>query len=119
LTGTDSLSWNAKSWVVGVKSGNATKAYDWNRLKTERIIHDEIQGVPVLVVLSKDTAGFFAFQRPDAQALFTLDSIGMKYNQYHFTLQGKGIDTTFSLKPLQAYQEFWHSWKTFNPLTLK
>ena len=119
LTGTDSISWKPKSWVVGVKTGNATKAYDWNRLKAERIILDEIHGVPVLVVMAMDTAGFFAFERPDAQSRFTLDSTGMKYDQYHFTLQGKGIDTAFSLKPLQAYQEFWHSWQTFNPLTLK
>jgi hypothetical protein len=119
LTGTDSLSGKPKSWVVGVRTGSASKAYDWNRLKTDRIIHDEIQGVPVLVVMAMDTAGFFAFERPDAQARFTLDSAGMRYKQYHFTLQGRGIDTAFSLKPLQAYQEFWHSWQTFNPETSK
>lgn len=119
LTGTDSLSWKPKSWVVGVKTVLANKAYDWNRLKTERLIHDEIQGIPVLIVMARDTAGFFAFQRPDAQAQFTLDSAGLTYNNYHFTIQGVGIDTTFSLKPLKAYQEFWHSWQTFNPNTLK
>jgi len=119
LTGTDSLSWNLKSWVIGVKTDHATKAYDWNRLKTERIIHDEIKGIPVLVVLARDTAGFFAFQRPDAQAQFILEGNQLIYNNRHFTIQGKGIDTTYSLKPLMAYQEFWHSWKTFNPGTLK
>jgi hypothetical protein len=32
-------------------------------------------------------------------------------------MDGKGIDTAFSLKPLYASQEFWHSWRTFNPGT--
>ena len=33
LTGTDSLSWKDKSWVIGVKAGKERKAYDWNKLK--------------------------------------------------------------------------------------
>ena len=43
LTGTDSLSWKDKSWVIGVKVDNERKAYDWNKLKAERIIHDKIE----------------------------------------------------------------------------
>jgi hypothetical protein len=30
---TDSLSWKDKSWVIGVKAGKESKAYDWNQLK--------------------------------------------------------------------------------------
>ncbi len=119
LTGTDSLSWNKKSWVIGVKAGKETKAYDWNRLKTEKIIHDEIKGIPVLILMARDTIGFFAFERPALSAYFDLNDSVLVCNHYHFTLQGKGIDTSYSLKPLLAYQEFWHSWKTFNPGTLR
>ena len=39
-------------------------------------------------------------------------------NNKQFRIDGKGIDTTFSLKLLPASQEFWHSWRTFNPATL-
>ncbi|MEP7268960.1 MAG: DUF3179 domain-containing (seleno)protein [Saprospiraceae bacterium] len=119
LTGTDSLSWNKKSWVIGVKAGKETKAYDWNRLKTEKIIHDEIKGIPVLILMARDTIGFFAFERPALSAYFDLNDSVLVCNKYHFTLQGKGIDTSYSLKPLPAYQEFWHSWKAFNPGTLR
>ncbi|HEY5969218.1 MAG TPA: DUF3179 domain-containing (seleno)protein, partial [Chitinophagaceae bacterium] len=42
LTGTDSLSWKDKSWVIGVKAGKESKAYDWNQLKKEKLIHDKI-----------------------------------------------------------------------------
>ena len=118
LTGTDSLSWKDKSWVIGVKSGEARKAYDWNQLKKERIIPDKMDNVSLLLVLAKNDKSFFAFERPaDSKFLLTNDTI--IYNGKHFRMDGKGIDTAASLKPLPAYQEFWHSWRTFNKGTEK
>ena len=35
LTGTDTVSWNDKAWVVGVQVGAETKAYDWRQLRRE------------------------------------------------------------------------------------
>lgn len=118
LTGTDSLSWKDKSWIVGVKTGKDSKAYDWNQLKKERMIQDKIGTTPVLIVLSKDDKSFFAFERPDESANFSIASDIIFFNNKQFRIDGKGIDTTFSLKPLYASQEFWHSWRTFNPKTL-
>ena len=119
LTGTDSLSWKDKSWVIGIKTGKDRKAYDWNQLKKERIIHDEFENTSTLLVLSSDDKSFFAFERPDASAKFSLKNDTILYNSRRLGINGKGIDTSFSLKPLQAYQEFWHSWRTFNPGTKK
>lgn len=118
LTGSDSLSWKEKSWVVGIKVGKERKAYDWNQLKKEGIIHDKIENTSLILVLATDDKSFFAFERPaDAKFIMTNDTI--VYNNKHFKINGWGIDTTFSLKPLPAYQEFWHSWRTFNPGTKK
>ncbi|MEO6549864.1 MAG: DUF3179 domain-containing (seleno)protein [Ferruginibacter sp.] len=117
LTGTDSLSWKNKSWVVGIKSKDATKAYDWNQLKIERVIHDKIHNTPVLLVFAHDDQSFFAFERPDQNALFTLRNDTLLWNARHYTINGRGIDTAFSLKKLPAFQEFWHSWRSFNPGT--
>ena len=119
LTGTDSLSWKNKSWVIGVKVGDARKAYDWNQLKTERLIHDKLNTTPVLLVVTIDNKSFFAFERPDMDSKFSLNNDTLLYNNHHFRIDGKGIDTAWSLKPLRAYQEFWHSWRTFNPGTAK
>ncbi len=119
LTGTDSLSWNDKSWVIGVKAGKDRKAYDWNKLKAERIIHDKMENTPVLLVLAKDDKSFFVFERPEDNSIFTLANDTLILNPHHFRIDGKGIDTSFSLKALPAYQEFWHSWRTFNPGTKK
>lgn len=119
LTGTDSLSWRDKSWVVGLKAGKERKAYDWNKLKAERIIHDKMGNTSVLLVLADDDKTFFAFERPGANALLSLNNDTLMLNERHYKINGKGIDTAFSLKPLPAYQEFWHSWRTFNPGTKK
>jgi len=118
LTGTDSLSWKDKSWVIGVKAGKERKAYDWNQLKKDRLIQDKIGITPVLLVLSKDDKSFFVFERPDESANFSMSNDIIFLNNKQFRIDGKGIDTTFSLKPLPASQEFWHSWRTFNPGTL-
>jgi hypothetical protein len=119
LTGTDSLSWNNKSWVVGIKAGKASKAYDWNRLKQERLIHDKLGNTFVLIVLAKDDKTFFAFERPSENALFSIKNDTLNWNQHNYQINGQGIDTAFTLKPIPAYQEFWHSWRTFNPGTEK
>ena len=118
LTGTDSISWRDKSWVVGVKVGKERKAYDWNQLIAERIIHDKIEKTSLLLVLAKDDKSFFAFERV-ADAKFILINDTLVYNNKHFGIDGHGIDTSSSLKPISAFQEFWHSWRAFNPGTKK
>jgi len=118
LTGTDSLSWKDKSWVIGVKAGKERKAYDWNQLKKEKLIQDKIGATPVLVVLSKYDKSFFAFERPNENSIFNLSGDTLLFDNHKYRIDGKGIDTLFSLKPLPASQEFWHSWRTFNPGTL-
>ena len=118
LTGTDSLSWKDKSWVIGVKAGKEKKAYDWNQLKKERLIHDKIASTPVLIVLSKNEKSFFALERPSENVVFKLNGDTLLLNNSKLRIDGKGIDTTLILRPLPASQEFWHSWRTFNPGTL-
>ena len=117
LTGTDSLSWKDKSWVIGVIAGKETKAYDWNGLRKQRLIQDKIASTPVLIVLSKNEKSFFAFERPSENSVFSLNGDTLMINNHKLRLDGKGIDTTLTLKPLPASQEFWHSWRTFNPKT--
>jgi len=119
LTGTDSLSWNDKSWVVGIRIGNKAKAYDWNRLKKERIIHDTFNRTAILLLLAKDDKSFFAFERPSYNTVFFLNNDTVTLGNNHFRVNGTGIDTTLNLKPIVAYQEFWHSWHTFQPQTVK
>ncbi len=118
LTGTDSLSWKDKSWVIGVKSGKEKKAYDWNKLKEQRIIHDKLDNKTLALVLAADNKSFFVLETPGNEKL-TLRNDTLLLGNKHFSIDGKGIDTAYSLKAVFAYQEFWHSWRTFNPDTKK
>ena len=89
LTGTDTSSWGDKSWVVGVTLNGASRAYDWNRLERERELSDTLGGEAIVIRMAPDSASFFAYAR----------------------------DKSGALRPIQASQEFWHSWKTFQPAT--
>lgn len=116
LTGTDTTSWGEKSWVVGVLLGGESRAYDWNRLRRERVINDELGGVPLVLVLAGDDQSFFAFRRPSPEP-FTLGTDSLAGPGGPWGLSGHGPAST--LEPIQASQEFWHSWRTFQPATTR
>lgn len=121
LTKTDSLSWKEKSWVVGIQIGKESKAFDWNRLKKERVINSEVGNTPVALVLASDDKSFFAFIRSSKQENFIVKNDTIIGREKRYNLLGKNISSESSnnLKPVTAYQEFWHSWQTFHPKTEK
>ena len=117
LTGTDTASWHDKSWVVGITVNGQSKAYDWNRLRRESVVNDVLGGKPIVLALASDKASFFAFARPSAATSFTVrnDSLVTGGTAYAFSGQG----ATGALEPVYASQEFWHSWRTFQPTTTR
>ena len=117
LTGTDSLSWRRKSWVVGLQIGKESIAIDWNRLLKERIVNIEVGKKPVVLALAVDNKSFFAFERPDNQTKFTIKNDSLITQNQRFDLKGMNWDSKKSLKKINASQEFWHSWQTFHPDT--
>jgi hypothetical protein len=117
LTRTDIISWMDKSWVVGIETNGLSKAYAWNDLKSSRMIQDSIGDVFVLIVLSGDEQSFAAFEIPKNMK-FTLQGDVMYSDSMAFDFNGRHLTTASpSLKRIQAYQEFWHSWRTFHPDT--
>ncbi len=120
LTRRDTASWKEKSWVIGVEMDKASKAYDWNDLQKQRIVHDEISGQPIVLVLSQDSSSFVVLQRTDAAQQFTLNNDTLQSGALRFNFIGKSLQSGVpDLKRTRAYQEYWHSWRTFHPLTEK
>ena len=117
LTGTDTASWKDKSWVVGVTVDGSSKAYDWNRLNRERVVNDKIGGTPVVVLLGADSLSYFAFRRPSEATRFSIRGDSLVSDGHSYALSGSGADGR--LEPLNASQEFWHSWRTFQPATTR
>lgn len=120
LTRRDSASWQDKSWVIGVEMDKGSKAYDWNEVQQQRIMHDQIGGQPVVVVLSQDSNSFVVLQRTDAAQQFTLQNDTLRSGELRFDFLGKSLQPGVpDLVRARAYQEYWHSWQTFHPLTEK
>ena len=120
LTRTDPASWQDKSWVVGIQLGGVSKAYDWNRLKEQRVINDKVAGRPIVLVLGTDRKSFAVFARPAAAENFTIRQNILSAGGRSYDLSGVDLaEPGRQLTRLTAYQEFWHSWRTFHPDTLQ
>lgn len=126
LTKRDSLSWEPKSWVVGVTYNHTSKAYDWNVLIKNKIIQDSLPGLPVLITLEEDTATFHVFDRTVKGRVLSFTKSGneqvMDNTKSTWNMNGKCIDGELKgekMQNIQAYQEFWHSWNTFHPETMR
>ena len=119
----DSGSWKFKSWVVGVSLNGQTKAYDWNRLVKDRVILDSIGQTHLLVTIADNNKTFYALSAPDSLH-FQYDAAGkiLRDGNTNSEWQPDGVCSNGPLKGrilarVQAYQEFWHSWKNFHPGT--
>lgn len=128
LTKRDSASWQEKSWVVGVTHETTAKAYDWNRLVKQQLIEDSIPGLSLLIVLEKDSASFHTwnrlvdgrslqFTKVDGTDLLKDTQTGSSWNMDGACVEG--ILAGKQLLPVRAYQEYWHSWRTFHAGTLR
>ncbi|HYC51438.1 MAG TPA: DUF3179 domain-containing (seleno)protein [Gemmatimonadaceae bacterium] len=117
LTGTDTVSWEEKAWVVGVSIAGESRAYDWNRLKRERVVNDVVGGTPIVLALARDSASFFVHARPDSATRFALRNDSLVSGHHVFAVTGRGKGG--ALRAVPASQEFWHSWRTFNPGTTR
>ncbi len=122
----DSASWQFKSWVVGVAKDENAKAYDWNELVKQRVINDTFQNTPVVLVVENDNRSFHVWNRQvhDKLLNLSLDSNTQTLKDTAtntiWNMNGECIGGELEgmrLAPVQAYQEFWHSWQSFHPGT--
>ncbi len=124
----DSASWQFKSWVIGVQNNGHAKAYDWNELVKQRVINDTFQNTALVLVLENDNRSYHVWNRQvnDKLLHFTFDASSQTLKDTatnsQWTMNGEcveGILKGSRLSAIQAYQEFWHSWRSFHPGTRK
>lgn len=122
----DSGSWNFKSWVIGIEHRRQSRAYDWTNLLKEKLVNDSINNLFVLVTVEPDSVNFHTWNRevddivlrfaPDSNGKYIRDiNTNSSWNYDGICINGyyKGKQ----LQPIQSYQEFWHSWRSFHPNT--
>ncbi len=117
LTGTDTVSWHDKAWVVGITVNGQSKAYDWNRLRREKVVNDVLGGKPIVLAIASDKSSFCAFVRPNVATSFAVRHDSLVASSTSYAFSGQGANS--ALEPVSASQEFWHSWRTFQPATTK
>jgi len=124
----DSASWQFKSWVIGVQNNGHAKAYDWNELVKQRVINDTFQNTALVLVLENDNRSFHVWNRQvnDKLLHFTFDASSQTLKDTatnsQWTMNGECVEGVLKgsrLSAIQAYQEFWHSWRSFHPGTTK
>ncbi len=119
LTKSDTSSWGEKSWVIGISKNNEHLAIDWNRLQREKQIVFNLGGQNCFITLTTSNTDYFAFEVPFEFKNISLKQDTIFLDQFRYCLNGNCIDcpetdTSKNLISLPAYQEFWHSWRTFH-----
>ncbi|MBS1747694.1 MAG: DUF3179 domain-containing protein [Bacteroidetes bacterium] len=124
----DTASWKFKSWVIGIKINGHSKAYNWNTLAKNKLLQDEFYGSAFLLTMSKDERSFYVLNRETSNGVlqFSYDStftfLKDDVSNSTWNINGVCVDGAMKgtrLQPVQAYQEFWHSWQSFHPDTEK
>lgn len=124
LEGRNTASWKDKSWIIGVVLADKAMAIDWNELQKLKCI----QTNGFIALMLNDNANFFVYSNK-------VDNVNLDFNYNAesqqlievktssvFNYDGLCIEGTMKgkrLKPIPAYQEFWHSWQTFHPGSLR
>jgi uncharacterized membrane protein YozB (DUF420 family) len=114
-----------KSWVIGVIVNGSARAYDWRRLHNKRLLNDEFSRNALLVGIEKDSLTYHAWNTiVNGKILhFNLAANGLLTDRETASVwDWDGLCTSGSQKgqqltKVQAYQEYWHSWKHFHPAT--
>lgn len=114
--------------VVGIRVGDATRAYPMTALQQQSPVLDALGGVPLILVVGEDDRSVRAFDRrmdgrelnlfrkPDVSPLRLVDA--ETGSEWDFTgqavsgpLAGKKLGKVFVLK------DYWFDWKAYNPKT--
>lgn len=114
----------SKTWMIGIIGNGQPKAYDWRKLVKKRIMNDNLNGVQLLLVIEGDKESFHAWSslvdgRPHHFKIENntlLDEETSSVWNWNGTCIS-GPNQGKQLVKVQAYQEYWRSWKQFHPNT--
>jgi hypothetical protein len=117
-----------RTLIIGIESGNASKAYPLELLAKQSPIIDEFGGVSLVLVLGTDGKSVRAYERlvdgrkldffakKDTSTLVLVDS--QTGTEWDFTGRAvKGELTGKQLKQLFVLYDYWFDWKNYHPKT--
>jgi hypothetical protein len=115
-----------KSWMIEVIVEGQPKAYEWRAMVRKRALNDKIKNTSLLIAMEKDSMNYHAWNSSvNGKPLnFQVNADGqLTDNETSSIWDWKGLCVSGSYKgsqlaQIQAYQEYWRSWKQFHPNTL-
>lgn len=114
-----------KSWIIGIMANGKPKAYNWRKLVKQRVLNDQVNNASFFIAVEDDKLSFHTWG-----AIVDGRLLHFKLNKdNHLTdvetastwdWTGRciaGLNKGKQLTSIQAYQEYWRSWKQFHPGT--
>ena len=115
LEGRDTASWQPKSWVVGVVHNGQARAYDWNDAVERIVIGDTLGGDTIEVLMFEGNQSFGVYKRWWHRDQFN-EFVGQPSRPIP---KDSAMASHIDSLTVPAFQEFWHSWRTFHPNTTR
>jgi hypothetical protein len=116
----------ARTLVVGVEAGDASKAYPFDALARQNPIVDTIGATPVLVLLAEDGKSVRVFDRRlDGRALEFFKGQGTSdlfdsETGSRWDFNGAAVSGPLAgrrLEKIPSLKDYWFDWKTYHPST--
>lgn len=114
-----------KSLVIGLRVGDRARAYPLEVVAEQQVIHDELNGVPLVLVYNSETTSTFAYLRMVSGRVltFSLDKINgtlrdLETGTLWDPISGQGLDGELSgerLSRLNATMVYWFAWTGIYP----
>ncbi len=117
----------AKERVVGLRLAGGVKAFAFSALQRDRVINDEVGGVPVVLIFDGKSESGAVYRRELKGALMSFEpaktALQMRDRDTESTwdgITGRAVDGLLvgaSLDPVPITYSFWFGWADFYPQT--
>jgi len=117
-----------RALIVGVKVNGVAKAYPFDALVKQNLILDDLDGVPIFIVLGDDKRSVRAFERsvegrklefflkPNTSTFTMVDA--ETGSEWDFTGKATGGQLNGrQLKRISILNDYWFDWVSYNPKT--
>lgn len=117
-----------RTLLIGIQLNGAAKAYPFDALQKQRLILDEVGGVPVFLVVGEDQKSARAFERKlDGRTLELFVKVEGEVRRMVdaetgsvWDFKGNAISGSLTgqqLKPVPILKDYWFDWKIYHPKT--